>query len=796
MDSRTLSALEFDALKELIAASVRTPSGRRCLDALRPSPDPREVARRKARTEEAMRRHPEGGRLGPGSVDDPDPILAQLRPEGAVLEAIAIARLVGVIQAADSVRQGLAAERQRWPCLWEVASGIPDLRVVTRAIAGRIAADGRVEDSASPELARVRRRIAQLESRLERSLQSILEHAGERNLLQDSYVTIRNGRMVIPVRAEARASVPGIVHGASGTGATVFVEPMETLEPNNELVTARDQEVAEIHRLLTEWSALLRSRLTDIEAACARLGELDLLGAMAVFGVGYHCIVADEADADRVLLIDARHPVLESTLHAKGVSPVPLTLEMPARAGVLVLSGPNAGGKTVALKTIGLLALMNQAGIPVPAVEARLPVFDQVMADIGDHQSILESLSTFSARMVRVAEMSRELSPPALVLVDEVGAGTDPEEAGALAVAIVDHFRRRGASVVTTTHHEALKAYAELAEGAINAAMEVDEKTMRPTYHLMTGVAGRSGGIDLAERVGLPADVVAEARSRLSSGHRETLEYSAKLKDLAESKRREEETLRRKEEELEARRVALESQLEETIVSARARWHAALEMALRQIEEAREQFISGIKDRAVALQVRAEARRQSSSLREQLEQVIAPLAPTAPPAARPGAEDIRPGMRVRVAGMTGSDQAATVESVDAKGRAEVLVRGKRVRVRLVDLRPAETEPAAGKRLAWTVPPGVRLQRRDVDAAPTEINLIGERVEEALERLDKFLDDAYLAGHAEARIIHGHGTGRLRAAVRSMLDDHPHVEKWAAADERVGGDGVTVAVLRG
>jgi DNA mismatch repair protein MutS2 len=510
--------------------------------------------------------------------------------------------------------------------------------------------------------------------------------------------------------------------------------------------------------------------------------------------------MAGDAASPRLLLVDARHPVLEAGLRAKGASPVPLTLEMPARGGVLVLSGPNAGGKTVALKTIGLLALMNQAGLPVPAREASLPVFRQVMADIGDHQSILESLSTFSARMVRVAQMSRDLIPPALVLVDEVGAGTDPEEAGALAVSIVDHFRRRGASVVATTHHEALKTYAGLAEGAVNAAMEIDEETMRPTYRLTSGMAGRSGGVDLAERVGLPPEVVAEARSRLSAGHREGLEYAAKLKELAATRQRAEDDLLRRGEELEQRRRTLEETLAATIESARERWSVAIETAIRQIDEQRERFIAGIKDRAVELQVRSEARRQTRSLREQLEQVIAPLAPQPTPSATaPDPAAIRPGMRVRLSGMEGARDSATVESVDAKGRAEVLVRGKRMTVPVRNLTPiSQMEPASASpgRLAWTLPPGVKYQRGDKDNAPFEINFIGARVEEALERLDKFLDDAYLAGHTEVRIVHGHGTGRLRAAVRRMLADHPHVESFAAAEERSGGTGATVAVLRG
>jgi len=799
MDPRTLQALEFDSLKALIGAFVRTPPGRRALEALSPSSEPKEVAARLARAEEAMRHHLEGGRLGPGGMDDPDTILERLRPEGAVLDGVEIARLIGVIQACVALRQGLEPQRDRWPKLWDVASRIPDLRGVVRPIAGKVGADGALADSASPDLARLRRRMSELEGSLQRSLQAILDRTEQHGPLQDTYVTIRNGRFVIPVKSESRASVPGIVHGASGTRATLFVEPMETLETNNELATVRDEEQSEIRRLLAEWSGLLRLRREDIDTAAARAGELDLLGAIAVFSVNHRCVIAGMgagtgSGAPRVLLLGATHPVLESGLRAKGLQSVPLSVEIPAAGGVLVLSGPNAGGKTVALKTIGLLALMNQAGLPVPAREAILPIFPQVMADIGDHQSILESLSTFSARMVRLAEMIRVLAPPALVLVDEIGSGTDPEEAGALAVAIVDHFRGRGACVVATTHHEALKAYAAMADGALNAAMEIDPETMRPTYHLTSGAAGRSGGVDLAERVGLPADVVADARSRLTEGHRETLEYAARLKNLAASREREEESLRRQREELEARRRELETTLASTIAGARQRWSEAIETALARIDQAREQFLSSIQDRAVALQVRAEARRESRSLRQQLEQVIEPITPSPVPAAG-AAPAIGPGTPVRLSGGAGAGQTATVESLDRKGRAVVMVRGKRVSVPLSELIALPPGAAAGRKLAWTLPAGVKFTGSDRTGAPAEINLIGATVEEATERLDRFLDDAYLAGHSQVRVVHGHGTGRLRAAIHKMLETHPHVESRAAADERSGGTGATVVILR-
>lgn len=802
MDAATLAALEFDRVRTLIHPFLRTPGGRRALERLEPLTDESEIAARKAGAGESIRHHLDGGRLGPGATDDPDPVIERLAPLGAVLDPIEIARLTSVIQAADSLRQDLSPLRDHYPRIWRIASAIPDLRGATRPIEGRISADGRIEDHASVDLGNLRRRIAALEAKAQSALQSIVDHAASVGLLQDAYVTVRGGRFVIPVRAEARSSMPGVVHGASGTGATVFVEPLETLELNNQVVTLRDEEVAEVRRILSEWSESLRSRLPEIRTACERLAQIDLLGAIGVFGVTYGAAIAGDGSGGNLSLIEARHPVLLARLRARGAESIPLTLEMPVRGGALVLSGPNAGGKTVALKTIGLLALMNQAGLPVTAREAVLPIFRQVLADIGDHQSIIESLSTFSARMVRVAWMIRELKEPALVLLDEVGAGTDPAEAGALAVAIVDYFRRNGAAVVVTTHHEALKDYAETASSALNASMEIDEETMRPTYRLMSGVAGRSGGVDLAERVGLPPEVLVDARSRLSSGHREIGEYAARLQSLNDEKEREIERLCQEREALERQTRFLEDSVHETISVSRERWRKAVDAALARIDEARDQFIAKIKDRTIALQMRAEARRESAGLREQLERVLAPPdestgagGDTAGSALGPKAA-MGPGTRARLATGAGKGEIVSVESIDTKGRAQVLVRGKRMTVSVADLTPLTSGPDIAKPRSYVLPAGVRFERTKKHEMLAEINLIGARVEEALDRIDKFLDDAYLAGHREVRIIHGHGTGRLRAAIHTALTGHPHVESHGAADERAGGSGATVVILKG
>ncbi len=800
-DRRTLEGLEFHAVLRLIAPHLRTPPGRAALASLLPSGDPTVVARRKELAGDAMRHRVEEGRVGPGAVDDVQPVLERLRPEGSVLEGIDVSRLLGVLRAAATLRRTLSAERSRYPALGGLAAEIPDLTPLTRLIEGRVAADGRLEDGASPDLAAARRRIAQLEATLQRRLQETLERAAGEGLLQDRYITVRHARFVIPLRAEARGRLPGFLHGASSTGATVFVEPLETLELNNDLVAEQEREQAEVRRILTAWSAALRLRLDDLERAVSRVGAIDLLGAIAEFGVEGRCVLAADSSPGAasawITLEQARHPVLEAGLASRGGEAVPLGVELPGASGALVLSGPNAGGKTVAMKTIGLLVLMNQAGLPVPAARAVLPLFRQVLADIGDHQSIEESLSTFSARMVRVAEMAGALAPPALVLLDEVGSGTDPEEAGALAVAIVDHFRRSGATVVATTHHEPLKGWAQTTPGALNASMEIDEATMRPTYQLRAGIAGRSGGLDVARRVGLPEAIVTDARSRLSPAHLMTRESIAHLEKLAEEKEEELERIRGQREQERREHEAARTASEARLVELERTWREAIAAALDRVERAREEFLGAIQDRAIELQIRAESRRQARRLREQVESSTRPPVARTEGAARVRESPIRmaPGDRVRWRGMKGVSEGV-VESIDDRGRAGVRFGGKRVSVPLTDLEALSGPPAPPAAPRRAPPAGVRLQRGAAGSRPSaELNLIGARVEEALDRLDKFLDDAYLDGHAQVRIVHGHGTGRLREAVRKMLAGHPHVASLTAADEQQGGDGATEVALR-
>ena len=800
MDPITLAALEYEELKRLLAPRLKSPLGHRALAALAPSSDRGEVAVLRARAREGLAYLHEFRAPSPGEVEDPAETLVEAEPEGAILDPVKIARLTAVIRAGVAFRDEISVVRTRYPRLWDVAGSIPNLKPLLGDLASKVNPEGKVEDRASPDLERIRGRIASLEGRLQRMLRSFLDREAVKGAMQDAFVTIRSGRFVIPVRVEARKEVAGIIHGASSTGATVFVEPMEMVEANNELVTLRDEEETEIRRILLALTARLRSHLPELRALSRVLGEADLLGACALFARDFGCEPAE--DSESVVLHGARHPTLQSALESRAGRIVPLDVEIPSGGQVLILSGPNTGGKTAALKTIGLLALMNQSGILLPVSRAALPVFAQVLADVGDRQSITENLSTFSARMLRVAEMSRALRSPALVLLDEVGAGTDPEEGGALAVTIVDHFRRRGASVIATTHHAALKIYAEVTEGATNASMEFDEEALAPTFRLISGIAGRSGGLEMAGRVGLPEEILAEARSRLSDAHRLVDQYLQRLQSLVEARKVEEARARSEREALESERTEARQRAREEEIALRARYEEAVSEALRRIGSAGEEIVKGVRERSAALQLKSEARKAAREAEEKVRPLVQPpaakhLKPGDLAAASPEGSglfaDLPPGSIVRVRGL---GTTGTIESVDAKrGTASIVMRGKKLTVTLADCDLVQRPEPSAARTPPVIPRGVSLSAGAKESLPAEINLIGRTVEEATGLLDKFLDDALLAGHREIRIIHGHGTGRLRSAIASFLSEHPLIASHHLADARSGGAGATIAVLR-
>jgi DNA mismatch repair protein MutS2 len=642
--------------------------------------------------------------------------------------------------------------------------------------------------------------LGRLEPKLAKLLDQTLSSRDNQKLLQESLVTTRNGRSVIPIKAECRSQFPGIVHGASASGATLFVEPLATVEIGNDLAVLHDREAEEVRRILAELTERVRPLRGDVAFAVGIMAEIDLAfakGRLSQLSGAEAPVLTEESE---LRLIDARHPLLipeiasRAGLACEGAGAVPLTFGLAAGSRGLVFTGPNTGGKTVALKTAGLLALMNQAGLHVSARSSSVfPVFASVFADIGDDQSIGSSLSTFSSHLAKVVAMERELELPALVILDEVGTGTDPAEGGALGTALVEHFLERGAMVLASTHHGLLKAYALTHEGVTAASFEFDPKTYAPTYRITEGAAGRSLAFEMAQRLGLPVSIVARARALESERERQVGELLSRLEaESAEiEKARLEITLDRKVAEESRRRIeageeeerqerrrrlsAFRASLEDEVDSARRELREVVSEAKRTVEEIR----------ASRQEDRARLQELEKSLSHRIEALTAPLlekanAETPREDARTSPETIRPGTRVLVAsfGMEG-----IVDRV-AGDEAEVVVRDKKLKLPLASLEVLPPlSPAPPAKMTSSFP--------TVKQTAEELNLIGCTVEEALSQADKFLDDAVLSEYRQVRLIHGHGTGRLKSALREWLTGHPHVARLES-DSR---GGVTVVELK-
>lgn len=795
LDAESRRALEFDAVLDAVAGHAVTGIGASRVRALAPVADAAALRAAHGAVEEASRHVARLGRLLPGGLPDPEPALRALAVEGLAVEALALRDLASVLHAAADVRAALSRlPADEYPALRALGASVPDLRSEAGRVLAGIGPEGRLADDASPELRRIRRAIARVGEHLRRMLESRLREPGAEAVIRDEFVTQRNGRFVIPVRADAPRAVRGIVHAASSSGATLFVEPLDSVEPNNELVRLTEEETAESGRVLEGWARRLRDRGEEVSRAVERLSEADSLQARALFAAATGAVRPEVEEGRPLLLRDARHPLLERRLREQGKDCVPVSFALDPADQVLVVSGPNAGGKTVALKTFGLAALMAHAGLPVLAAEARLPLFRQARADIGDHQSIEADLSTFTAHVKAVGSFLAGLTPPALLLFDEIGTGTEPTEGGSLAQAVLEKLRRSGVTAVATTHLAALKAWAFTTPGAASAAMEFDEETLRPTFRILMGAAGVSAGIEIASRLGLSGEIVARARALMGEGGRRAESFLARIRDLTA--------------ELEERRSALAAdgealREERTRIAARAeadaeriRREAAreLEEALAEFREQSSREIRAIRGKRERLRAEKDHVRSEMRLRAELSRKVGRVAPPAadgPPALSEPFEPRR-GARVLVRSL---DREGIV--ADVKGeRVEVRFGSVGVAVRRSDLRPAGEAAKEGARGAGSPRPAGAARGPGLDDdVPLEIVVIGKTVDEALPEIDRFLDRAAMAGRNEVRIVHGHGTGRLRSAVRRFLAGHAHVASHRPGAPREGGDGATVVEVR-
>ncbi|MFL6466638.1 MAG: endonuclease MutS2, partial [Pyrinomonadaceae bacterium] len=604
----SLETLEFGKLLELVSRNAQTPMGRERFAALRPKTNKNELTSDLAAIRETIALSEERQVSWSFSgVQDPGNAVAILKIENATLEPNSLLEISQVCNQAIFARSSLQPQKEFAPVVWAIVENIPPtLLGAIENINKKLLPGGEIDDSASPELAKIRREISAQRARLTKSLESIMRSSGE--AIQDELVTIRNDRFVIPVKADFRGKVSGVAHGFSSSGQTVFVEPLEAIEANNEIQNLKGKEEREIARILFAMTEALREQLPAIETAVEAVAELDFIKTKVEFARKFACVVPDISGNETLELIDARHPLLEENIRAsspavrEGASQeiVPSTFTITRDKSVMIISGANAGGKTVVLKTAGLLSLMAISGLPVPAKNARVPFYRSVLADIGDHQSLAANLSTFSSHMSNIAEMMRDCVAPSLVLLDEAGTGTDPEEGSALGVAIVDHFRRNcGAQVIASTHYRGLKMYAANDPNVINASVEFDEKTLQPTYKLLIGLAGASSGIQIASRFGILPEVIDNARQNLDISAQDAEAYLLKLQ--AETKQAEDLRIAL-EEEREAVAMKYAGLEVEAVKKEKARqkeFEQTLAQTVESFERQSKAFIAGLEDKAL-----------------------------------------------------------------------------------------------------------------------------------------------------------------------------------------------------
>ncbi|MBL8185887.1 MAG: endonuclease MutS2, partial [Blastocatellia bacterium] len=794
--SFSLDTLEFPRLLELVSRNAQTPMGVDRFADLRPRIDRRELDRDISAISETMRLNEEKQVSWSFSgLQDPSDAVAILQIRNATLEPNLLLEIARVCSQAQFSRSSIQPEKDFAPTLWSIVENIPPaLLGVLANINKKLLPGGEVDDSASPELARIRRDINSQRTRLTRSLESVMRNSGD--AIQDQLVTMRNERFVIPVKADFRNKVGGVAHGFSSSGQTVFVEPLEAIEANNELQNLKGKEEREIARILFELTELFREHLPGIEASVDAVGELDFIKTKVEFARRFNAVVPELSDEGTIELIDARHPLLEENLRDSGLEIVPSSFSLSPERPVMVISGANAGGKTVVLKTAGLLSLMAISGLPVPAASAKLPFYRSILADIGDHQSLSANLSTFSSHMSNIASMIEECVTPSLVLLDEAGTGTDPEEGSALGVAIVDHFRQKGSQVIASTHYRGLKMYAANDPHVVNASVEFDEKTLQPTYRLLIGLAGASSGIEIARRFGIKQDVIDAARQNLDISAQDAEAYLRKLQ--TETKLAEDLRIAL-EEEREATAMKYAGLEVEAVKKEKARqkeFEQKLAETVESFERQSKAFIDSIEDKALKNKlVKERTARKAEMNRALVSKVQGPKsdfgtfgtqAETRAEGSVPAGDEI---LTVGSKVLTSFGNVGTVEKLD-KETAEVLVGGMRLRERIKDLQVVESGVSSphvskGSSAGFSKP----IDSPDVAA---ELNLIGHTTAEAEYELDRFIDEAYLASVPRVRIIHGFGTGALKNYVHHFLKNHELVERFAFAPSDQGGNGATIA----
>ncbi len=786
MNDKALHTLEYDKIINRLTGLTSTSLGREEAEKLSPSRELPVVERRLAGTDEAVRAVMLKGTPPFGGIADIRSSLYRAKLQG-ILQPPELMEVAQFIMGSRRLSRFIssAGEETELPLLSDLCEPLTDFKPLEDEIRKCIDEQGDVLDSASAELASVRRDIRINAGRAREKLESLIRSSSVQKMLQDALITMRNDRYVIPVKQEYRAHFGGIVHDQSGSGATLFIEPEAVVQMNNKLRELKIKEQNEVERILRKLSEQTGERAELLTGDAEILGTIDFIFAKAALAHALSATLPEMNDDGKLLLHKARHPLIDIKLA------VPIDIELGEEYASIIVTGPNTGGKTVSLKTIGLLSLMAMSGLFIPAEDgSRLCVFDGIYADIGDEQSIEQSLSTFSSHMTNLISMLNQVTRKSLVLLDELGAGTDPAEGSALAIAILEHLQKLGCRLIATTHYSELKAYAYNREGIINASMEFDVATLRPTYRLLVGVPGRSNAFAIAERLGLPKSIIDHARGEVSEDELKVDSMIASLEQdrlQAQSERQTAERLRREAEklqnEIQEERYKLQEQKAKVLDKAREEARLAISKAKREAEE----IISDLRRLAMEEGASVKEHKLIEARRKLEDAVPSPVAK--PNRASTGKQaKIEVGDEVKVHSLNG--QKGHVVELSGNSDAVVQLGILKMKVALIDLEPVRK---AGSNKAPTAQATIVKRSRDENVR-TELDLRGLMLDEAIMEVDQFLDEAFLSNLGQVYIIHGKGTGALRTGVQDFLRRHKHVKSYRLGQFGEGGAGVSVAEL--
>lgn len=784
MDAHSIKVLEYAHIIEMLRERTACSLGDDAARLLEPSADRLAIEEGQRETAEAARIIREEGSLPLGGIHDIRALVAKASVD-SLLQPAELLRIAGTLASAQRLKGFIAKRADKAARLMEIAANITPLPEVERSIGEAISDKAEVRDTASPELARIRGKLKTTHGRMLDKLNSFIHGAAYKTAIQDPVITQRGDRYCIPVKSEHRHAIPGIVHDSSASGATVFVEPASVVELGNEMRTLLAAEQDEVERILRRLTGMVSVAAPELRLTLDSLGRIDFASAKGRMACDMDAVEPELNREGRIDMVEARHPLLTGPV-------VPIDVELGRRFETLLITGPNTGGKTVTLKTVGLLTLMAQSGLHIPAREgSKLAVFDDVFADIGDEQSIQQSLSTFSSHMTNIVKIIERVGKNTLVLLDELGAGTDPAEGAALAKSVLDRLVESGARTVATTHYGELKEFAFIRDRVENASVEFDLETLRPTYRLMIGVPGSSNAFAIASRLGLPDGIVEHAKGMVQGGEKseeiirrieETHKAAAEKRQMAERSSRDAEILRsRYEHRLE--------EVEELRREMRQQLAAEVDRRVREKVAELDEIILDLKTHPgrtarVVQESRERFKKRVGELKTEVEATLEPEYE------EPDADVVlRKGDTVRVTtfGLDGQ-----LLGDPTGGEALVMVGSMKVTVPVSALRPArrpkekKREEAAGATVISTSKAG---------SVSPELKLIAQRVEQAIENLDKYIDDAYLAGLPSARIIHGMGTGALRKAVWDYLKNHHAVESVRLGERDEGGSGATIVTFK-